>query len=117
MSRLPVEPDSRNNSAAPLTVKFSWAAFAVWVVAGLVWFFGIDPLHSALALDTACFDEPVIGRRQRTAEMVSCSIAEGPAGWLFLGWCASFPLITMFVLERGLRRAIKARAKQQSHRE
>lgn len=114
MSRLPVKPDGRNKSAAPLTVKISGAAFAVWAVAGVLWFFGIDLLHSALSLDTTCFEEPANGRRQRVAEMVSCSIAEGPAGWLFLGWCASFPLLTTLALERGLRRAIKARAARSS---
>ena len=111
MPRLPVNPDDNENGAAPLTVKVSWAALSVVILCGVIWFVGIDLLQSWLDLDTSCSDEPVIGRRARLAEMASCSAAQGLKGWLFLGWCAAYPLLTSFWLERGLRRAIKKRGK------
>ena len=108
MSRLPVGPDN-NSDAAPLTVRVSWAALAVVAALGLIWFFGIDLLRDWLSLDGECVTEPGLGRRARYAELVGCSLAAGPRGWLWLAWCASFPAFITIALERKLRRSVLAR--------
>lgn len=110
MPRLPVNPD-KPSGAAPLTLRVSWAALAVFAGLALVWYFGIGQLQQWLAVDVTCHAEPSIGRRARFAEMVSCSLAEGPRGWLLLGWMASLPLFTTIWLERALRRAVLARGR------
>ena len=108
MPRLPVNPDNPSG-AAPLTIRVSWAALAVFAALALVWYLGIGQLQQWLAVDVSCYPEPGIGRRARLAELVSCSLAAGPAGWLLLGWMASLPLALTFFLERAMRRAVKAR--------
>ena len=108
MPRLPVNPD-KPSGAAPLTLRVSWAALAVFAVLGLVWFFGIDVLKDWLSLDAACDPGSAYGRRARYGELVSCMLAQGPRGWLWLGWCAAYPLGITYSLERALRKLVKAR--------
>ena len=109
MPRLSVRKDLNSEDAAPLTVKVSWAAFFVFLALGVVWFLGLGVLDDWLRLDLTCSGERYYTRQAQVSEAVSCAIAEGPRGWLYLGWSASWPLLVFWSLERGLRRAIKAR--------
>lgn len=97
------------SSAAPLHAPVGWGGLLFVLVAGLVWWWGVQSLDTMLGVETQCEDTPNGSRGAELAETVRCSIAAGFAGWLYLAWLLVFPFGLVTWLERRLRKAMLAR--------
>ncbi len=103
--------DSSENRPAPLHEQIGWGGLLFALVAGLVWWGGLQSLDAILGVDTQCEDTRHGNRGAELAETMRCSIAAGLEGWLYLAWLLVFPFALVTWLERRLRKAMLARRK------
>ena len=101
MPRLPVSDGSEGQVSQP-TIVVTWWGAALATVAFAVWIAGDVMLADWLGLDLNCAGG-TRSSRSSAAEIVICSAAAGPTGWLYLGWLAAPMVVLGWWLKRKLK--------------
>lgn len=82
-------------------MKVSWPALLFGLALFAAWLALIPVLQDAAGVDPQCHGR-VYGKA-RFGGLVLCSLEAGTRGWLFLGFLASFPALTLTWLGRRFR--------------
>jgi hypothetical protein len=106
MPRLPV---SKSANGKPLVVTIGYSTLAIGGLLVALFVAGDLLLPDLLGLDLDCTDAGR-GRRARVVEVVGCSLAAGPVGWLYLAWVAAPVVLFGLWLRSRVRRATPDKA-------
>lgn len=79
------------------TIVVTWRALLLGLILFALWLWLIPVLQASAGVEAQCLGGSY-HRTARLTELVTCSFEAGTRGWLFLGFLASFPAITLIWL-------------------